>query len=104
MRSPSSRAIVLASVIAVALFGSTTDLGQAGQIRGTLGVTVRVVASCSAAVVSGSSATVGTACPSTSAPLAIMTESVAPDAAPAEAHTTEEGVADADIRYLTLIY
>lgn len=104
MRSPSFRAIAPAPIIAIALFGSTTDLGQAGQIRGTLGVTVRVVASCSAAVAPDSSATVGTACPSTSAPLAIMTESVAPDATPAEAHTIEEGVADADIRYLTLIY
>ncbi|MFZ1427086.1 MAG: hypothetical protein WAS21_09990 [Geminicoccaceae bacterium] len=104
MRSPSFRAIVLAPVIAIALFGSTTDLGRASQVGGTLAVTVRVVASCSAALVSDSSATVGTACPSTSAPLAIMTETVAPDAVPVEAYTIEDGVADVDVRYLTLIY
>lgn len=104
MRSPSLRAIVLAPVIALALFGSTADLGQAGQARNTLGVMVRVVASCSAAVAPGSGAPVATACPSASAPLAIMTESVSPDPAAATVYVAEEGAADAEFRYLTLIY
>ncbi len=104
MRSPSFRAIALAPVIAIALFGTCTGLGLAGQVHGTVGITVRVVSSCSAAAASESDVTVGAACPRASAPLAVMTESVAPDAAPAEAYTVEEGAAGADVRYLTLIY
>lgn len=104
MRCSSFRAIGLTPVVAIALFGSTTDHGHAGQARGTLGVTVRVVAACSAALAPDSGATVGAACPSASAPLAITTETVAPDAAPPEAYTADAGAAGADIRYLTLIY
>lgn len=94
------RVIGLGIVVACLLVGSTADHGQAGQSRAALGVTVRVVAACSA-----TSTTIAAAgCPKASTPVAIVTEAAAPDAAADGTYTAETAASSDAVRYLTLIY
>jgi hypothetical protein len=87
---------------AAVLLGGVSDAPQAGQARGSLGVTVKVIAACSASL--GSSGTVTTgSCTPAGAPLAVARE-----AAPAGAGGTSAATAGVeagnDVEYVTLFY
>ncbi len=99
MRRPSLRAIAIVAVLAGGVLGTAIDTGQARQARGTLAVTVRVIAACSASLGKSSGATVA-ACPSVSAPLIVATETATPTGTPA----TESTTAADSVHYVTLIY
>lgn len=99
MRRSSLRAIAIVAALTGGVLGTTIDIGQARQVRGTVGVTVRVVAACSATLGQSPGATVA-ACPSASAPLIVATETAAPTGTPA----TESTTATDSVHYVTLIY
>ena len=77
----------------------------AGQARGTLSVTVQVVAACGGTVGAGGQATVLRVAPPGSAPLAVLTES-APTPAPRMPSTPSSVAIEGtgELRYVTLIY
>ena len=111
MRRSRSRAVGLAVVIPTALFGTGIETVKGGQARGTLGVTVQVVAPCGASL--APSGTVGLAgdCQASAAPMAVTTETMAPASVgraaslggPNPQVETEPG-AGREIRYVTLHY
>jgi hypothetical protein len=83
------------------------DAAAAGQVGGTLGVTVQVVAACSADLV-GSAVALDPVCAETAAPVAVREEGEAASggagmmqSAPAIGLVAE---GEADQRYLTIIY
>ena len=100
MRRPSLRAIAIVAVLVGGVLGTAIDTGQARQARGTLAVTVRVVAACSASLGKSPGSAVAAACPSASAPLIVATETATPAGTPATESTT---TADS-VHYVTLIY
>ena len=104
MRSKPRQAVGTIATAATVLIGSTAVPAPADQARGTLSVTVQVVASCGGTVATGGSATVTSGCAPDSAPLAVLTELPAP--APADA-TDPSSVAiegTGELRYVTLVY
>lgn len=95
------RALEIAAAGTMLLLAADQRSEAAGQSRASLAVTVRVVAACGGST--GSASAPVAQCPSTSAPMAVLTETARPasqgSAAP-EASVEEFG----DVRYLTLIY
>ena len=104
MRDKPRRAVGTIATAATVLIGSTVEPAPAGQARGSMAVTVQVVAACGGAVGAGGQATTLQGCPSGNAPLAMLTESAStPPADPSMPSTTLiEGTGE--VRYVTLIY
>lgn len=99
MDHPSGRAVAIAGA---ALLVAVDSAGAAaGQARGSLAVTVRVVAQCGASVGAGGTAAPNATCPAASRPLAVVTESDPPQVT-AEPVRVVEGAGST--RYVTLIY
>ena len=76
----------------------------ADQVRGTLSVTVQVVANCGGAVGANGAATVTSGCAPGSAPLAVLTEF--PSSPPADAKDPSSVAVEGsgELRYITLVY
>ena len=99
MDHPSGRAAAIAGAALLAVVDSAG--AAAGQARGSLAVTVRVVAQCGASLAAGGAAAANPTCPAASRPLAILTESE-PQPATSEPVPVVEGTGAT--RYVTLIY
>ena len=100
MDHPSGRAAAIAGAAALLAVVETAG-AAAGQARGSLAVTVRVVAQCGASLGAGGAAASNATCPAASRPLAILTESEPPPAT-SEPVPVVEGTGAT--RYVTLIY
>ena len=104
MRTRSGRTVGTIATAATVLVGSTVEPAPAGQTRGTLNVTVEVLAACGGAVGSGGAATFSEGCAPDSAPMSVVTESAAdtPQGPADPTAATIEG--SGELRYVTLIY
>jgi hypothetical protein len=78
MRRTRSRAVGLAAAIPTALLGTGIEAAAGGEARGTLGVTVQVVAPCGASLAPSGSVALDGSCQASAAPTAVTTEAVAP--------------------------
>jgi hypothetical protein len=78
MRRTRSRAVGLAAAIPTALLGTGIEAAAGGQARGTLGVTVEVVAPCGASLGPSGSVALASDCRAAAAPMAVTTETTAP--------------------------
>jgi hypothetical protein len=101
MRPRNRRTAGTLATAATALLGSVAEPAPAAQVRGSLSVTVQVLAACGGAVGIGGQPQVSAGCPPASAPVAILLEGPVPPVAP-EPAAAIEGVGG--IRYVTLIY
>jgi hypothetical protein len=111
MRRTRSRAVGLATAIPTAFLGAGIGAVVGGQARGTLGVTVQVVAPCGASLAPGGSMALAGDCQVPAAPTAVTTETAAPASAGRAAsldgpdpQVETEPSADGRVRYVTLHY
>lgn len=97
------RKLAVGSIATVAALLGSGDAPQAGQARGSLAVTVRVVAACGASL--GQSGTVVTGgCPSGAAAMAVARET-GPAASGSASGGATAGVETANgVEYVTLFY
>jgi hypothetical protein len=112
MRRNRSRAVGLAAAIPTAIMGATIEPAAAGQARGTLGVTVQVIANCTADLNPSGGVALAEGCESSSAAPVVATETAAPasfqaagNSLPAEGPTAAAEPDRGDsVRYITLLY
>jgi hypothetical protein len=103
MRQNLKRATGAVATAANLLALSAADPVAAGQTRGSLSVTVRVVAACGGSVGTGGTTQQSEGCAPGSAPIAVVSEAGPPPvASTTQASAEVEG--SGEIRYLTLIY
>jgi hypothetical protein len=109
MRRTRSRAVGLAAAIPTAFLGTGIDAAAAGQARGTLGVTVEVVAPCGASLAPSGSVALDGSCQASAAPMAVTTETTAPAGAVAslggpDPQVETDSSVGGGVRYMTLHY
>ena len=111
MRHTRSRAVGLAAAIPTALLGAGIETAAGGQARGTLGVTVQVVAPCGASLAPGGSMALVGGCQASAAPMTVTTETAAPASAGRAAglrgpnpQLETDRSAGGEVRYVTLHY
>ena len=111
MRRTRSRAVGLAAAIPTALLGTGIEAAAGGQARGTLGVTVEVVAPCGASLAPSGSVALDGNCQEVATPTAVTTETAAPASAGRAAglggpnpQVETEASAGGAVRDLTLHY
>jgi hypothetical protein len=86
---------------AAVLIGSSTEGPHAGQVRGSLAVTVQVIAACGGSL-SQSGPLTPSGCARASAPLSVTSESAPATSGADGASARVES--DSGVRYVTLIY
>ena len=101
MRPRNWRTAGTIATAATVLIGSVGEPAPAAQVRGTLSVTVQVLAACGGSVDAGGEPEAAPGCPSGSAPMAILSESATTSTSPSSATTIE---VEGELRYVTLIY
>ena len=104
MRPKPRRAVGTIATAATVLIGSTVEPAPAGQVRGSLNVTVQVLAACGGTVGAGGQTTLAGDCAPGSAPLAVLTESASTPPADPTTPSTALIEGTGELRYVTLIY
>ena len=97
------RKLAVGSIATVAALLGSGDSPQAGQARGSLAVTVRVVVACGASVGQSGTVTAG-ACAPGAAALATARESASADTGGAAGGTTAAIETGDGVEYVTLFY
>jgi hypothetical protein len=103
MRATSRRATRTLATAATVLVAVPLESALAGQARGSLQVTVQVVAACGGTVAADSVA-VTDGCAPGSAPMAILSESATATTGDQSAPATATVEGTGELRYVTLIY